>query len=201
MSSTTCRISTGRGPGAQALLRAALFALLAAAAFTFAGDRARAAEAPPRPAEKNASWAVGALEVVSKGKTKRMPEGTFVDGYTLKAPAKVRGEGPVGDATLVLVLSSFFPAKDLPRQPRGMYYVKGTWRLVPAAPSGADVRIGAEGLHGVVTAALQADPTAGGGGFTLRTRVSPGGNRGLRSGDGALTVNEKREAELNLTYR
>lgn len=187
------RRAPGTPPG-HPLLHATFLALLAAATFGVAGGRARAAE-------RTASWSIGPLEVVSKGTTRRMPEGTLVDGYTLEAPARVRGDAPVADGVLVVHLSSFSPARDLPRQPRGLFYVRGTWRLVPSAPSDADVRRGAEGLHGVVTAALPADPTAGGGGFTLRTRLAPGGNRGVRAGDGALTVSDRRTAELVLTYR
>lgn len=185
-----------RAPAAaRALVRAVLLAALAAAASTVAGGTARAAE-------RTASWSVGPLEVVAKGKVRRMAEGTLVDGYGLRAPARLRGDGPLDEATLVLLLSTFHPAKDLPGQPKGLYYVKGTWRLVPAKPAaGGGARSRAEGLQGSLTAALPSDPTAGGGGFTLRTRVSPGGGRGVRAGDGTLTVNDRLEAELNLSYR
>lgn len=175
-------------PVALALLATLAVVLLAA-------GRARAAD-------RTASWEIGPFEVVTKGQLKRMAEGTMTDGYTLKAPARVRGEAPVGDGTLVVQLSSFYPAKDLPKQPRGLYYVKGVWRLFAkgAADPGAR-RGGPEVLHGDVTAALPSDPTAGGGGFTLRTRLAPRSARGVRAGDGVLTVNDRREAELTLTIR
>lgn len=168
---------------------------LVAAALAVSGGRARAAE-------RTASWSVGRLEIVSNGHAKRMTQGTMVDGYTLRAAAKARGEAPVGDGVLVVQLSTFFPAKDLPRQPKGLHYVKGTWRLVARGTADPGPGRGGPGvLQGSVTAVLPADPTAGGGGFTLRTRITPGANRGIRAGDGALTVDVERAAELNLTYR
>lgn len=195
-------IPRGILPGARrpALLRAAvlgaLTALAAFAVLSLGAGPARAAE------QRTASWAVGRLEVVSRGQPKRMPEGTLVDGYTLKARATARDGAPVGDGTLVVVLGAFSPSRDLPGQPRGLHYVKGTWRLVAegARDPGARGR-GPQALHGFITAALPADPTRGGGGFTLRTRVAPGALRGLRDGDGSLTVNDAGEAELVLTLR
>jgi hypothetical protein len=154
-----------------------------------------------RAAERAASWSVGRLEVVSKGHTRQLAEGTLVEGYVLRAAATARPGAPVSDGVLVLRLTSFFPAKDLPHQPRGLYYVKGTWRLVAEGGVAPGIRHAPGLLEGLVTAALPTDPTAGGGGFTLGARVAPGSSRAVRAGDGALTVNERREAELVLTLR
>lgn len=180
-------------PWAHPLVRAAVLALLAALAAS--GGRARAAE-------RTASWSIGRLEVVSKGVPKRMVQGTMIDGYTLRAPAKARGDAPVGDGVLILQLSTFSPAKDLPQQPKGLYYVKGIWRIVAGGAADPGPGRGGPGiLQGTITAALPSDPTAGEGGFTLRTKITPGANRGIRAGDGALTVDRERAADLTLTYR
>lgn len=190
--------SAGVDPRASAGARRRdpLFALLAAGALAVLGGRARAAES-------TASWAVGPLEVVHEGTTRRLPEGTFVDGYALKAPARAREGAPIGDAVLVVRLSAFSPAKDLPRQPRGLYYVKGTFRLVAqgSTRAGEGIRHSPDLLEGRVTAALPLDPTAGGGGFTLRAQVLAGSHRAIRAAEGTLTVNERREAELTLVLR
>lgn len=175
-------------------LRTGLVALLAAL-LALPGGRALAAE-------RTASWAVGRLEVVSSGQRRQLAEGTLVEGYTLKAPVKARDGAPVGDGVLVVQLSAFSPAQDLPRQPKGLFYVKGTWRLVEdGSQAPASVRHAPGLLQGLVTAALPVDPTAGGGAFTLRTRVAPGSSRAVRAGDGALTVDDARAAELVLTLR
>lgn len=188
------RTPTRSTAAAHLVLRTGRLALFAAA-LALVGGRARAAES-------TASWAIGPLEVVSQGRPKRMAEGTFVDGYTLKATATARAGAPVGDGTLVIQLTSFFPAKDLPRQPKGLHYVKGIWRLFAKGTADPGARRGGrEVLHGDLTAALPADPTAGGGGFTLRTRLAPRSTPGVRAGEGALTVNDRREAELTLTLR
>lgn len=173
-----------------------LLALLAAGALALIPGRARGAES-------TASWAVGHLEVVHEGTTRRLPEGTFVDGYTLKASARAREGAPIGDAVLVVRLSAFSPARDLPRQPRGLYHVKGTFRLVAqgSTRAGEGIRHSPDLLEGRVTAALPLDPTAGGGGFTLRAQILPGSHRAIHAAEGTLTVNERREAELTLVVR
>lgn len=189
-------------PPASAPVRAAalpgtpLLALLAAGALALMGGRARAADS-------TASWAVGRLAVLHEGTARRLPEGTFVDGYTLKASARAREGAPIGDAVLVVRLSAFWPAKDLPRQPKGLWYVKGTFRLVAQGSTlaGEGIRHAPDLLEGRFTAALPVDPTAGGGGFTLRAQVLPGSHRSIRAADGTLTVNERREAELTLALR
>lgn len=189
-------LASAAPPRLPPLLRAALLTVVAAALFT-AGPGGRA-----RAAERIARWSVGRLEVISPGTPKRMAEGTLVDGYSMKAPVKAVGEAPVGDGVLVVQLAAFSPAQDLPRQPKGLYYVKGTWRLFAAGtPDPGARRSGPTVLHGSITAALPADPTAGGGGFTLRTRVAPRALRDVHAGDGALTVNAERTAELVLTLR
>lgn len=175
-------------------LRAGLAALVTAL-LTLPGGRARSAE-------RTASWVVGRLEVVSEGHRRQLSEGRLVEGYTLQAPVEAREGAPLGDGVLVVQLSAFSPASDLPRQPKGLWYVKGAWRLVAAgSQTPASVHHAPDVLQGFVSAALPVDPTAGRGAFTLRARIAPGSHRQVRAGDGALTVNNERAAELVLTLR
>jgi hypothetical protein len=175
-------------------VRAGLAALVSAL-LTLPGGRAR-------PAERTASWVIDRLDVVSEGHRRLLPEGRLVEGFTLQAPVEAREGAPLGDGVLVVQLSAFSPANDLPRQPKGLWYVKGTWRLVAAgSQTPASVRHAPDVLQGLVSAALPVDPTAGDGAFTLRARVAAGSHRQVRAGDGALTVNAERAAELVLTLR
>jgi hypothetical protein len=186
----------------RALARLALVTLAIAPLASASAGAAAAARPLPPAQPKVGSWQIGKLEVISRGRVKQMREGRLVDGYTLKAPARARPGAPAGDGTLVVTLGSFSPVKDLPHQPTGFHYVKGTWRLLPEGVTSVPAKHAraTELLSGHVTAALPRDPTEGKGGFTLRMRLTRAA-AGVKLGDGTLTVDDALGAELTLTYR
>ena len=159
--------------------------------------------APTTPAttrKKVATWQIGPLAVLSPGAVKRLPEGKFTEGYTVTAFARASAAAPFPEGTFTMTLASFTPDKDMPKQPKGFFYVKGAWRLVRTGskvPAGA--RHSPEALQGQVVAKLPVDPTAGKGGWSATLRTPKGATFGTLSDlAGTLTVNEVQEGTLFL---
>lgn len=179
---------------------------ICAALLVGAGD-ARAAEAgakpkaPARPRSQQVGWSLGKLEVVVPAEVRQQAEGRLAEGYTLRASAQATGDAPVKKGSFLVTLTSFFPAKDLPRQPRGLYYVSGKWRLVKEGVQvSSDTARGPGIIQGTLVGALAEDPTAGKGGWTVRARLTPSQAAGpWKRGEGMLVVDDKLSGQLALT--
>jgi hypothetical protein len=156
--------------------------------------------AGPAARKKVATWRLGQLQVLSPGAFKKLPEGRFTEGYTVTATARAEGDVPFPDGTFTMTIGSFTPAKDMPKQPTGSWYVKGAWRLVRTGSTvPPTARHSTESLQGQVVAKLPIDPTTGTGGWSATLRTPKGSAFGdLRNIAGTLTVNEKLEGTLFL---
>ena len=159
-----------------------------------------AAGAPTR--KKVATWQLGKLQVLSPGAFKTLPEGRFTEGYTVTATARASGDVPFPDGTFTMTIGSFTPAKDMPKQPTGSWYVKGAWRLVRTGTKvPPSARHSPESLQGQVVARLPLDPTAGKGGWSATLRTPKGSAFGdLKNLAGTLTVNKQHEGTLFLQW-
>jgi hypothetical protein len=168
--------------------------------------RAEARPAAPAPdarsvvQDDHVTWQLGPLQVLSPGRKKQLDEGTITEGYTVKAEAKAMGPASVSDGTFTMTFSAFSPLKDMPKQPKGFWYVRGNWRLVQAgskAPPRA--RHNPEALQGFLLAQLPFDPTTGKGGYVLAAKT-PKGNAwgGWKRIEGTINVDEKLEGTLYL---
>jgi hypothetical protein len=168
--------------------------------------KAEAKPAVPEPDAKAAvkddhvTWQLGPLHVLSPGTKKQLKEGTMTEGYTVTAPAKAMGPASVSDGTFTMTFGAFTPVKDMPKQPKGFWYVRGNWRLVQSgAKAPAKGRHNSEALQGFLLAQLPFDPTTGKGGYALAAKT-PKGNAwgGWKKIEGTINVDEKLEGTLYL---
>jgi hypothetical protein len=176
-------------------------ALLLGAGAAGAAEAGARAKAPAQPRGRQAAWSLGKLEVVVPAEARELPEGRLADGYTLRGSAAGSGAAPFPKGSFLMTISSFYPSKDLPRQPRGLHYVSGKWRLVKEGVQvSSETARGPGIIQGTLVGALSEDPTAGKGGWTVRARLTPSQAAGpWKRGEGMLVVDDKLAGQLSLT--
>ncbi|MBI5067963.1 MAG: hypothetical protein HZB56_06960 [Deltaproteobacteria bacterium] len=176
-------------------------ALLLGAGAAGAAEAGAGPKAPARPRSQQVGWSLGKLEVVVPAEAREQPEGRLAEGYTLRAQAQAVGDAPVKKGSFLMTISSFFPARDLPRQPRGLHYVSGKWRLVKEGVQVTSETARGPGIiQGTLVGALSEDPTTGKGSWTLRARLTPSQAAGAwKRGEGMLVVDDKLVGQLALT--
>jgi hypothetical protein len=178
------------------LKRVALAAL--ALGLALGGAPARAQE---RVAAQNAAWTLGTMEVVSAGRARTTKVGRLVTGYVLRAPATARGASPIASGTWRLTLTAFQPAKDMPGQKAGRWYVRGDWTLTgPRAPAPeVKARHARDQMKGIVLGELPFDPTTATTAWTAAARLPKSTISGKwGKGNGTLNVNPNQGGELSL---
>jgi hypothetical protein len=150
-------------------------------------------------------WALTRPQIVSRGSLDESPEGRLRSGFAVQAQAtSPPGTAPFERGILVLRLTAFRPAKDMPGQPAGFWYTTGTFELYDAALSGsaAAVRHAGGTLNGVVAARTGFDPGRRGPGRIAASLTVPKWLAGEQwtAGDGSLSVDREYEGELYLQY-
>lgn len=149
---------------------------------------------------KTATWKLGTFEVLSPGAIQALPEGSYTEGYTARATATPEGDTPIGAGVFTVTFGAFAPVKDLPKQPKGFWYVKGSWRLVQNnTRTPAAARHSPELMQGTLIAQLPFDPTQGKGAWVASARLPAGVPYGeYRKVDGTLNVDEQQSGRLFL---
>lgn len=165
--------------------------------------------------DTSVSWNLTALKVVSKGETQRLREGEFTRDFILESKATaVDSTGAVVPAgTLKLVLSAFSPAYDQRGQKKGSWYVGGKWFLTDStlAPSDGSpsARHRAGEMSGQIKAELAFNPFVTQKNWTAKvwlpmTRIAPAAQAASSQparGEGALTLDDKREGKFSLNLK
>ena len=79
----------------------------------------------PSIVDETVIWELTKATVVAAGQTTTDGMGTFTDGYTIEAKAKAKHNNVVPEGDFWLTLTAFSPAKDMPGQKEGFWYVEG----------------------------------------------------------------------------
>lgn len=184
--------------------------LLAGLGLSTASAMAQEIAEPPR-LDNAVSWNLTDTIVVSKGQVDVMKEGEFA--HDLIIESKATATNPSGSVipagTFKLVMSAFSPAYDQRGQKQGIWYVWGKWTLtdVKASPSGNGKQRAGE-ISGQISAELAFNPVVTPKNWTAKIRlpmtrnapVSQAGSQPAR-GEGALTMDSKREGNMSLNLR
>ncbi|MEW6519822.1 MAG: hypothetical protein AB1461_10450 [Thermodesulfobacteriota bacterium] len=151
------------------------------------------------------SWQLQDAEVVSRGETLTSSTGILTKGYVVEALAVTsQGKAPVRTGRYTVDVTAFSPAKDLPGQKAGVWYVRGTWTLTDQTADEEELKAhhNPGTIKGFLDAELPFNPLTDGGAFDAQVRVpmAPGA-AGWAAGDGTFTGNERFEGTLNLNLK
>lgn len=128
--------------------------------------------AAPAPAQTSA-WQLADLTTVHAGTVSDLPDGTLVSNYVLTGAASAIEGTIVTKGVFQLVLSAFWPRRDLPGQPTGKWYINASWSITApdATPLGRPRRERSGVIQGTVVTTLDANPTSSGEALTLPAQV------------------------------
>lgn len=183
------------------------------AGFSLSIAPAMALEAPESTTlDSTMTWNLTEAKVISKGQVEVLREGEFTHDFILES--KVTAINPSGSVvpggTLRLVLSAFSPAYDQRGQKKGAWYVGGLWTLTDSTISpSTDGKHRAGEMSGRIKAELTFNPFVTPKNWTANlwlpmTRIAPAAQAASSQparGEGALTLDDKREGKLSLTLR
>lgn len=160
-------------------------------------------ETPLTPGEF--AWQLTHARVLSPGVTTRVPVGILTDGYVVEAVATATtAETPVALGRFEISVSAFQPARDMPGQKAGVWYVRGNWAVMDEQASDEEkaARHSPSIVRGGLSAELPFNPASTTG--TLDAAVSlpasPDGGRWAR-GDGAFSGSQMFEGEMHISAR
>lgn len=156
-------------------------------------------------------WQLSTLKVVSEGTTTQLPEGTLIMGYKVQAVAVATDpDSPVRRGKFEMEMSVFSPAKDMPGQKAGLWYVSGKWTITDAAAKATVTRVrhNTATISGTMLAELTANPltdaTAWEASFQIPMSLTGGRwtkgegmlllNFGTKSGNAAMPDVDRRPA-------
>ncbi len=185
--------------------------LLAGLGLTTAAAMAQeSAEAPKL--DSAMTWNLTGTTVVSKGKVELLREGEFAHDFIIesKASATDAAGSVVPSGTFKLVMSAFSPAYDQHGQKKGAWYVWGKWTLTDGKVTSAGAGKHRAGeISGQLSAELDFNPVATTKNWTAKVRlpmtriasVAQAGSSQPARGEGALTMDSKREGNMSLNLR
>lgn len=146
-------------------------------------------------------WQISDPQVVDPGQTFETEAGTLTSGYIMEAAATAVEGDIMRDGVFRLTMSVFAPAKDLPGQEAGLWYVEGKWTLTRknANPVTVKVRHNPDLITGNMKAELTFDPLAAPQNWSALAwlPMSPAAGRWAK-GDGSLSLNSQFEGDLFL---
>jgi len=113
-------------------------------------------------ANAQVAWQLKNMHQTSPGQISRSKEGEFKRDYVIEADADAGVQAFFPKARFRLSLNVFAPARDMPGQVKGKWYVQGIWTLEPDVQAQGAFPEGmlAGTLSGRVQAALPFDPTS-----------------------------------------
>lgn len=113
-------------------------------------------------ASTNATWKLTNVLKIGAAQVVQSKEGALKRQYVIGADADAGSQALFPRAHLRLTLDVFSPAKNMPGQMKGKWYVHGIWTLEPDAQAAVSAEAGAltGPLSGRVQAELPFDPTA-----------------------------------------
>ncbi|MDH4230570.1 MAG: hypothetical protein OEW04_00900 [Nitrospirota bacterium] len=147
-------------------------------------------------------WQISNAQVVDPGKTMTNNKGTLTKGYIIEAAADaVSPDAPIKKGTLRITMSAFLPAKDMPGQKAGTWYVQGKWSITDENASETEKK--ARHSEGVVRGDLFAtsnfNPCASQGALSARVLFPMSLNgRVWARGEGTFTGNEMFEGTIQM---
>jgi FtsP/CotA-like multicopper oxidase with cupredoxin domain len=109
------------------------------------------------------NWTISNAHVVSAGQTQLLPNGTYIQGYTISATANSITNALISSGEILITLNFFSPSKDEPGIPAHTWYAKGTWGLAdPSAPellntTGESSKV----IRGIIAGAYPITPGSG----------------------------------------
>ncbi|MEI6181139.1 MAG: hypothetical protein WCP31_10320, partial [Chloroflexales bacterium] len=81
-------------------------------------------------------WQLSDLRMLTPATVSALPDGTLAGNYVLVGTATAAASTLVKEGEFQLILSAFWPNKDLPGQPTGTWYVNGNWTITdPMVPT------------------------------------------------------------------
>ena len=106
---------------------------------------------------------------LTPAKVIELPTGTLAETYLLVGATTAPTNTLIKEGNFQLVLSAFWPKQDLPGQPAGKWYVKGTWTITdPTVPTPVVRQRQPPGVvTGMLVTTLDHDPTQSGASLTL----------------------------------
>ncbi len=112
-------------------------------------------------ANTNVTWQLKNVHATGPGKLTKSREGKLTREYVIEADADAGLHELFGKAHFRLSLDAFSPAKNMPGQLKGKWYVRGKWTLEPEEQTqGTSESMLTGPLSGRVKATLSFDPTA-----------------------------------------
>ncbi|MCU0836430.1 MAG: hypothetical protein MUC77_18660 [Chromatiaceae bacterium] len=147
-------------------------------------------------------WQLTQARVLSHGVTTRVPVGTLTEDYLVEAVATATTDGtPVPQGRFEISVSAFQPARDMPGQKAGVWYVRANWAVMDEQASEEEqaARHSPSIVRGSLSAELPFNPanTAGTMDAAVRLPMSPDGGRWSR-GDGTFTGSQVFEGEIQI---
>jgi hypothetical protein len=148
-------------------------------------------------------WQLTQARVLSHGVTTHVPFGTLTDGYVVEAVATATtAETPVPLGRFEISVSAFQPARDMPGQKAGVWYVRGSWAVMDEQASDEEkaARHSPSIVRGGLSAELPFNPanTAGTVDAAVSLPMSPDGGRWSR-GEGTFSGSEVFDGEIQIS--
>lgn len=146
-------------------------------------------------------WEITNAEIVNPGQTVVTDEGTLVTGFVIEAKAKAKHDNVVPEGKIVMTLSAFSPAREMPGQQPGVWYIQGEWIITKkgASPESAKARYSSDKAQGSLQAELAFNPLTGSESWSGLAWIpmSPTAGRWSK-GQGSITMSRQFEGDLLL---
>lgn len=109
---------------------------------------------------KEIGWSISEAYVAHPGRTAVITEGTLQDGFVIKAIVTNPDYPNFTKGILEIQMSAFSPAKDMPGQKAGKWYIHGEWKITDANATAevTQYRYGPHTFKGVINLELDYNP-------------------------------------------
>jgi hypothetical protein len=151
--------------------------------------------------QDNIIWELSKTQVIDRGQTISIKQGTLTTGYAIEAKAKAKTGDLLAEGTFRLTLTAFKPKKDMPGQKAGYWYVQGDWTVTKkdADPASVKVRHNPDVVAGAIKAQLTFNPATQRANWTaLAVLPMSLASSQWGRGEGSLTLNAAYEGDLYL---